>query len=232
MVKKKTTKKKATETSKKMATGRKGKGPQKTTGKNGTSKKKVTVEKVQVAKTANNDDGTMNKTEFASLLGISHNALLKNIANRKMSTLEDGRINVEQAVAQLRENIDWSHPGVKMRLPDLKTKHPGSASVKAIGPGDNQNNSRNVFNKARAMKESFLARSAELNFKERNGLLVDAQKIKSAHFAIARKVRDQFLNIPDRIMSQLAAESDQLEIRRILLEEIKTVLEGVVPGEA
>lgn len=86
-------------------------------------------------------------------------------------------------------------------------------------------NPAETYNKARAIKEAYLARLTKLDLDQRSGLLVSAEGVKKEAFKIARQVRDGMLNLPDRISAELAAEMDQFVIHRRLTEEIRRLLE-------
>lgn len=84
---------------------------------------------------------------------------------------------------------------------------------------------RAAYEDARAVATRHKAALLELELRERKGRLVDAEKVKSAAFAQGRIVRDNLLNIPDRIASILAAETDHDRTREILTAEIRQALE-------
>ena len=88
------------------------------------------------------------------------------------------------------------------------------------------------YAKSRAVKEVYNARLTKLEFDIRTGKYVLADDVKKAGFKIARVVRDNLLNIPDRIAGQIAAETDQFKCHQILKEEITKSLEGLTDLES
>ena len=84
--------------------------------------------------------------------------------------------------------------------------------------------------KARAIKEHFKAKMAELEFLERSGELVCAKDVVDANFEKARLIRDQLLNIPARVSPILAAERDAKKVNEILTHEIRQCLETLSGG--
>ena len=82
------------------------------------------------------------------------------------------------------------------------------------------------YSKARAVRESYLARLAKIDFEERTEKLVSRDEIQVAAFNRYRTFRDGMLNIPDRLAAVLAAEADpdrftscsSTEIRKALTE--------------
>lgn len=81
------------------------------------------------------------------------------------------------------------------------------------------------FNESRAKTEFFRAEMARLDLEEKEELLCEADKVKSAAFTLARSVRDALDNIPDRVANQFAAETDSVVIHQTLQEELRKALE-------
>ena len=65
----------------------------------------------------------------------------------------------------------------------------------------------------------------EIALQKEQGAYLLVSDVKDAAFSRARQVRDALLNIPDRISSILAAETDHDRTRDILVAEIRQVLE-------
>ena len=81
------------------------------------------------------------------------------------------------------------------------------------------------FNESRAKTEFFRAEMARLDLEEKEELLCEANKVKSAAFTLARSVRDALDSIPDRVANQFAAETDPVVIHQTLQEELRKALE-------
>ena len=81
------------------------------------------------------------------------------------------------------------------------------------------------FNESRAKSEFFRAEMARLDLEEKEELLCEADKVKSAAFTLARSVRDALDSIPDRVANQFAAETDSVVIHQTLQEELRKALE-------
>lgn len=80
------------------------------------------------------------------------------------------------------------------------------------------------INEARAKHEQYKAALAKLDYEERCGALHPTESCQKAAFSEGRKVRDAMLNIPDRISSILAAETDELRVNAALKQEIRAAL--------
>jgi len=84
-----------------------------------------------------------------------------------------------------------------------------------------------TFAESKAVKERYNAELAKLAFEEKKGKLIDAEKVKKDAFEVARQVRDQILNIPDRMAAELAGISDPDVIYEKLQDELSKTLEGI-----
>lgn len=81
------------------------------------------------------------------------------------------------------------------------------------------------FQEARTLKERYRTAHLKIELDEKTGRLVEAEQVKQAAFNKARLIRDNLLNIPDRIAPILAAERDQGKVAEILTGEIRQALE-------
>src|SRR3989338_1374870 len=84
---------------------------------------------------------------------------------------------------------------------------------------------------ARAAREHYQARLAKLEYEEKSGKLIDAEKVKKDAFELARRVRDHILNIPDRISAELVGITDQPTMHSVLLRELNTALQELCDHE-
>lgn len=81
------------------------------------------------------------------------------------------------------------------------------------------------YAQARAIKEAYEARLKKLDYDERSGKLIPADKVKADCFKAAVVVKEALLNMPPRIAAELASLSDPFEVERILRQEIHAVLD-------
>lgn len=80
------------------------------------------------------------------------------------------------------------------------------------------------FARVKTMHQAFLAKLAELDFKERKGELVSAAAIEKAIIDAAAEIRASLERIPDRLALLAAAESDPEKCHALLSTEIEEVL--------
>lgn len=80
---------------------------------------------------------------------------------------------------------------------------------------------------AKAHEKTFKAKMAELDYLKRKGELVERVDVEREVFDMARKVRNNILNIPAKIMDKLAATTDPFEVEKLLTDELYQALEGL-----
>lgn len=85
---------------------------------------------------------------------------------------------------------------------------------------------RQILQQNRKLKDIEIKMNEIALLKEQGAYLL-VRDVKDAAFASARQIRDALLNIPDRISSILAAESDHDRTREILTTEIRQALESL-----
>lgn len=97
---------------------------------------------------------------------------------------------------------------------------PASGGEEPLGGGNAAS-----YAQARAVKEAYEARLKKLEYDEKSGRLVPADKVKADCFKAGVIVREALLNIPSRLSAELASLSDTFEVERILRQEIHGILE-------
>ncbi len=90
------------------------------------------------------------------------------------------------------------------------------------------NNLSTVLLKTRIKSELEKVKYLEIKNKEAEKSLVSADGVRIAAFNKGRMVRDALLNIPDRVASMLAKETDTNRIHEILTKEIRQIIEEIL----
>jgi hypothetical protein len=78
----------------------------------------------------------------------------------------------------------------------------------------------------RSKREEFNAKSAEMDYLAKIGVLVPAATVRKIVFDAARALRDSMLSIPDRTSPLLAAERDPVRVHAIETAELTRTLNG------
>ena len=161
----------------------------------------------------------VSQAEFARQNGWSKQYVAKLVKQGRIK-LDGGKIDpvaARQAINALAE------PSTTLRQPpaDSANKEPRSPVGGSL-PSDN----RKVvdYAAARTMREAYRAKMARLDYEERKGKLVDAQKMYEEGFQLGRQIRDALLGIPDRMADILAAEPDPARVRELLHDELTQAL--------
>lgn len=84
-----------------------------------------------------------------------------------------------------------------------------------------------TLSEAKVLKEYWLGKKAELDYKRMSGEVIDNREVERQAFEIARTVRNAILAIPSRISPLLASQNDAHNIRTILTKELSTALEAI-----
>ena len=152
--------------------------------------------------------------EAARRLGVHHAAVQKRIKAGTLAALPDGKLKWATVERQWTKNRDES----KVRKPAANVGEPSSANEKTEGD----------FSDAKTRREYVRLEREKLQLGKLKGDLLDRRQVQEATFARARGVRDALLNIPSRISSLLAAESDPHAVQEMLRDEICAVLTRLV----
>jgi len=148
---------------------------------------------------------------YARHRGVSLAAVQKAIRSGRISRNADGLIDSERADAEWNAK---TRPG-QSRAP--------LAAAAPLEPAEAPPDGLDYF-RARAIRENYLARMAKIEFEEKTAKLVSRDEVEAAAFTRGRIVRDNLLNIPDRLAATLAAESDADKVHRLLSDEIRRAL--------
>ena len=148
---------------------------------------------------------------YAKHRGVSLAAVQKAIQSGRITPTAGGLIDSDQADAE------WS---AKTRPGQRRAKSAAAPVQSFEAPAAGLD-----YFRARAIRESYLARLAKIEFEERTAKLVSRDEVQVAAFTRGRTVRDNLLNIPDRLAATLAAETDVDRIHHLLSVEIRRALE-------
>ena len=177
----------------------------------------------------------MSLRAYARHRGVSLRAVQKALASGRIAAQEDGRLDADVA------DMNWARNTAPRPRPSSKPV--SKAAIKEVAsPASPQSAHRHSdpprrepteppklesgleYSKARAVRESYLARLAKIDFEERTEKLVSRDEIQVAAFNRYRTFRDGMLNIPDRLAAVLAAEADPRQVHELLSTEIRKAL--------
>jgi phage terminase Nu1 subunit (DNA packaging protein) len=158
----------------------------------------------------------VNSAEFAESQGFSRPYVTKLVQQGVIARDANGQIDKDAAVAPLAARRD---PAKALRRG--RPAHKGE--ITAVS-GQTSEALSTLILKSRIKTEVERGKLAELDRKRREGELVERSAVEEAAFASARRIRDALLNIPGRVASLYAAETDPQKIHQNLEDEIRNVL--------
>ena len=157
---------------------------------------------------------------YAKARGCSLTAVQKAIATKRITRLPDGSIDAERA------NREWSKNTFAGQTVREATATPERLPPMHESPAPT-GDPVTAYLRARAVKESFQARTAELDYKERAGKLIEATRASEYAATFSAIVKDGLMAMPDRLAPMLAAVDDEKTIHRMLGAEITALLRKV-----
>jgi hypothetical protein len=83
------------------------------------------------------------------------------------------------------------------------------------------------FGQARTIEMVFRAKLRRLEFETKQARLIEAEAVRKTIAEAVRAIRDGILNLPDRLATVLAAESDPKKVHVLLKNELARELEGL-----
>ncbi|TVS86601.1 hypothetical protein COM43_003825 [Wolbachia pipientis] len=156
------------------------------------------------------EEGKITQTEWAREIGVSKQYVCY-LVKKGIVKLEDGLIDREQANEAVAAIRDPSQP--------LRRKS---------GERGNTSELSTMLLKTRIKNEMERGKLLEAKAKAEIGELISVEEVKTEAFNVARVVRNNLLNIPDRVSALLASINDTEKIHETLTEEIRTALEELV----
>jgi hypothetical protein len=110
--------------------------------------------------------------------------------------------------------------------PDL-VERAGAEVPPPTGPSDSAE-----FQASRAKREEYNAEMARLNLLERLGQVGSIEGFLKAVADAAQLAQDRILQVPSRISTSLAVETDPIKIETLLTRELKDALDGIAQRAA
>lgn len=170
--------------------------------------------------------------QYAAHRGISPQAVRKAIkeGRLKRALSHDGRRTLIDQAAADRE---WDANTQESKRRPAASINAGKAAAQGrpVQSGAQAPQIELNYTKARAIREHFAAKLAELEYREKAGQLLRADDVKLAVFKTNRLFRDAVQNIPIRVVNELAAlvgdvpPEQRHEMMQVMQREIDRALE-------
>lgn len=176
--------------------------------------------------------------------GVSHTAVRKAVDSGRLSksVVRDGeKILINKALADVEwlKNTDRAKQGARKPAKGsasytTTTSKAESLAAKVVDAGTSASVKAQAsellnsmvnegvldINEARALKETFLARMAQLEYNRKLGLLVENAIVRKTAFAIANTVKGRLLALPSRIAPQVLGQTETAVISGLIQAEV------------
>lgn len=186
------------------------------------------------------DDPLISITECARNIGINKSTLSRQIKSGLIRS-HDGAVRLSEVLEDRANNIDkaiWANRSKDKSTPTGAPLHATTPDTEALhatldDEADESDDDEVItddgampLGKAKALKETYLARLRRLEFQQKSGRLVDADAAKKAIFDLSRQDRDSWSNWPSRVSPLIAAELgvDQVKLAVVLEKHVREQL--------
>jgi len=159
---------------------------------------------------------------YARLRGCSLTAVQKAITSKRITPLPDGTIDPERANQEWAKNT-FAGQTVHRAQAAAREERASQTHEPPTATGDPVAQ----YLRARAVKTSFEARTAQLEYEERAGKLIQAVRASEYAASFSAIVKDHLQARADRLAPMLAAVNDEKAIHRLLKNDDEAVLRKV-----
>lgn len=154
--------------------------------------------------------------DLAETLGVSVQAVGKFCAlGRVTFSFKNGKRWFPDLQAAAREYLDSRDSGRGQRRAN---------EVMSAPAPETEEEKIESYQKSAARLQHYKAALTEIEYQIQTGTLVKKDEVDREVFKFHRTIRDQFLNVPDRLAAVLAAETERTKIHAIMTKEIRRVL--------
>ena len=159
---------------------------------------------------------------YARGRGCTEGAVRKAIAAKRITPNPDGTIDPERANQEWDRNTfagKTLHQATRPQVAPRSAPAPPRGGPGLSSQPDVSSDPVTAYLRARAVSETFKAKTAQLEYEERAGKLIQATKAGeyAAHWSAI--VGDSLSAYPDRVAPLVAAAKTEAEIHRILVGE-------------
>ncbi len=173
--------------------------------------------------------------EYARRKGVSDTAIRKSIKAGKISLAlrtnpKNGRPEINPAIA----DDEWSrnHNPMQERttrsgVPNASI-HGGQANeAPASASGAYSQVGEQTLAAAKRATAVYKAKMSELEYKQKAGQLIDAEKVRRSLYEFGAQVRERVLKVPDLVVDRVLATKTRNEAHIMLMTELNSALESL-----
>ncbi|MFZ9654559.1 MAG: hypothetical protein ACO29V_02880 [Limnohabitans sp.] len=174
------------------------------------------------------------QSQAAAMLGVSQSAISRAIQNGRLKTVknDDGKPCLDADTLLDQWNATTSRP-IKVRSDGTlhnrhqrKPHHPNDpykgdyAATLALPTGSDVPD----YAESKARTEYLKAELLELQRREKEGQLIDAEKLRKDSFALGNQVKELLMGVADRLAHMCAAEDDPAKVHQYITDEHRNAL--------
>ena len=159
---------------------------------------------------------------YARLRGVALSAVQKAIKTKRITLNADGTLDPEKANQEWERNTfagKTLHQATQAKSPTPTAPTPPRGGAGLTSQPEVTNDPVAAYLRARAVNETFKAKTAQLEYEERAGKLIQATKAGEYAANWSAIVGDALSAYPDRVAPLVAAAKTEAEIHRILTGE-------------
>ncbi|WP_321914808.1 hypothetical protein [Paraburkholderia sp. J11-2] len=197
----------------------------------------------------------VSQREFARMMGVTHRAVQKAIAAKRISVTASGKVNPETARMEWQRNTDEGRKSFEdlsrqaqhavqvgsqgsnaarsavEAMPALLDERDAETDVgdadEALPAASGSDPLMQQYRAARAAREQTRHAREQLELEQLRGNLIDVEVAQRLAFTALRTVRDAVMNVAVRVKDELAAETDEGRIQRRLEDELAAALNAI-----
>lgn len=198
-------------------------------------------------------DNRINQAQLARVCGVSRPAIAKLVSKGIVQLDDDGLVDRDAALTAIAAHADLSQAASRntiaariaageIRLsdgsaatppapPPASAPAPVSAPAPPSAPSGDPGSEITSFQLARALREKFAALNERLDYETKRGALIPRDVVERVVFGLARQAQEALRAIPDRLATQLAAESCPVACHRLLDAEVRQVIDQIASAD-
>lgn len=167
--------------------------------------------------------------EFADFVPCKPSYVTELRKTGRLVLTEDGkRVRVAESLRLIEDTKDPAKRAVAARHAAARAGAPPDAEDAAGEEQESAQPQSSEFQKSRAEREKWAAKSAQLEYERSIGKLLDAEQVESAAADAATVLRTSLEAIPAELAPLLAPITDETRVRTMLTERIEHALQECV----
>lgn len=151
---------------------------------------------------------------YARKRGVTHTAVQRAIADRRLARAVVQQPGQPPRILASVADVEWVE----------RTSPAHSRAAKAVEAGRGPLDAPDDYRRSLVIEKVVKTKLAQVRLDQEQGRLIDAAEATRAQFEIARVVRNQIFELPDRLADELALETDAHRARGILTREITDIM--------